>query len=189
MEDNIRTDFEEYKVPGFDEYTVTKQGAIYHNGKMLKPQYTGTKSSCPRITLYRNGKAIAALSMGRVMALTFLPHEQKKSSDVIGFKDGNPHNWALDNICWVSRSKAYKLMYNKEARYSEKRLNNLKKALSKPVYSYFYNSNKKIIKSTHNSIREAADAYETSSSSISFALKHPNNKCVGLYWAYCEGDE
>ena len=41
----------------------------------------------------------------------------------------------------------------------------------------------------YNSIREAADAYETSSSSISFALKHPNNKCVGLYWAYCEGDE
>lgn len=189
MEDNIKTDFDEYKVPGFDDYTVTKQGAIYHNGKMLKPQYSGIKAACPRITLYKNGKAAAVLNMGRVMALTFIPHEQKKSSDVIGFKDGNPHNWALDNICWVSRSKAYKLMYDKEARYSEKRLNNLKKAISRPVYSYIYNGNEKIIKSTHNSIREAATAHETSSSSISFALKHPNNKCAGLYWAYYEGDK
>ena len=168
-------------IPDFPNYIITSNGVITRNTKMFKVFFNNKNVPCVRLS--RDGSQYV-FSVARLVALTFLSDGRKSPSDVGLYKDGNNHNVDKDNLEWASRSKAYSAMYDKENRYSEHRLRKLRDKICKPVDKCKIENNKLVVVETYMSIREAADAVETSSASILRCLKHPNNKCNGYYWKY-----
>lgn len=171
------------EIEGFDNYFVTPEGLILNGDRPLKIQIN--KSGTPFVRLRRKGEYFA-FTIAKLVALTFLKDEIKSPSDVICYKDGNNHNYDINNLYWSTRSEAYTKLYKENSRYSAMRLENLRKKLCKPIAAYKETSEGIIHVKTYNSITEAANEIGVASASIIRCLKDNDKHCMGLLWRYMD---
>lgn len=172
-------------IKGFENYSITIDGMVLNENKPLKIQMT--KQGTPFVRL-RKDKEYFTFSIAKLVGLTYLG-EPLYPSDIIGYKDGNNHNFHKDNLYWTSRSDAYSKMYDKSNRYSEERIRKLRKTICKPVMSCKKTSQGLIEVKNYESITEAAKDMKVSSASIIRCLKNQNNTCMGLTWLYINKEE
>lgn len=167
-------------IPGFDDYYATPEGIITHENKIMTIQMT--KKGMPFTALRKNGQ-YRIYSIAKLVAMTFLSETHKTPSDVVCYKDGNNHNFHVDNLYWSSRSEAYSKMYSKDSRYSQDRLYKLKKALCKPVLAITKDEDgNETVAKKYESISEASKDVGVSPASISRCLKSPTFMSAGFYW-------
>lgn len=168
-------------IPGFDGYSITPDGIVYHGAKRIKTYIV--KSGTPIVRLKKDSK-YETMSVGKLIAITFLP-AKKSDTDMIAYRDGNNTNYSLDNIYWTTRHEAFSNYYRGKTRYSEHRINKLRKAVCRKVEAQIADVNNGLIMTTkYNSIREAADAVGVTPASLVRCLKNANAKCAGYYWKY-----
>lgn len=91
------TMIQEIAIPGYPNYTVTRQGKVFHLGQpkslICKP------GQAPKLRIQVSGIA-REWGMALLLAKLFIPNPGDAKKVV--FKDGNPGNLHADNIMWVS---------------------------------------------------------------------------------------
>ena len=172
------------EIEGFNGYFITEDGLIFNGAKRLKTQMT-TKG-VPFVKLKKDD-AYHSITIAKLVLLNFVG-EPESPSDIPLYKDGNNHNYHVSNLEWASRSKAYAALYKKSNRYSEKRLERLRKSICKPVASFRRTNNGLILIKTYSSITEAAKDVEVAPASIVRCLKNKQHSCMGYAWQYIMKD-
>lgn len=168
-------------IEGYDDYYITDGGIVLHGIRPLKIQINA--KNVPIVRLFKDGK-YATKSIAKLVADAFLDKPDDGAAYVVGYNDGNNHNFALSNLYWTTRSELYTKLYAEDNVYAIKRLNSVYVKLCKPVIAY---RNKKDIKADYSeypSISEAARSNCISIPSISRCLKNANYMCCGYYWMY-----
>lgn len=173
-------------IPGYTTYKITEEGFVTKNDKPIK--ISTYNHGTPTVRLREDGITKTFL-VAKLVALTFLEDVRTAESDVVSYKDGNNHNFHLNNLFWTSRGKAYSKLYDKESRYSEKRVQKLRDSICKPVASKKEANGELITIKEFASIKEAANFVGVSSGSIIRCLKEPRSMCAGYYWRYLEKEE
>lgn len=88
------------QVPGYEEYTVSSDGAVYgQKGQLLK--LDETKGGYLRFRPIVNGRMHMML-VHRAVALAFLPPPDDPSKRFVAHGDGNPKNNHVENLRWVT---------------------------------------------------------------------------------------
>lgn len=173
-------------IPGYDEYLISPEGNITKNGRLVK--ISTYNHETPTVRLRENGIGKTFL-VAKLVALTFLKDTRKSDSDVVAYKDGNNHNFHVDNVYWTTRSDAYSKLYDKENRYSEMRVQKLRDKICKPVAALKALNGELVPLHKFKSIRDAATFVGVSSGSIIRCLKNPNSICAGYRWRYLDKEE
>lgn len=175
-------------IPGFEDYTITKEGQVFHNNgrKRLKTQLS--VKDIPFVSLRKNNK-YHVFSIAKLVAMTYIGTEGRKSSDVVCYKDGNNHNFHVDNLYWSSRSEAYKQLYNRSNAASKKRLYKLRKKICKQVVSMHKTETGFVEVKKYDSIANAANDVGVSSASLIRCLKNQRYMSAGYYWKYVNEEE
>lgn len=173
-------------IPGYVSYKITPEGLVTKNDKPVK--ISTYNHGTPTVRLTEDGVTKAFL-VAKLVALTFLEDTRKSESDVVAYKDGNNHNFNVNNLYWTTRSSAYSKLYDKESRYSEKRVQKLRETICRPVSSNKILNDEMVTIQKFNSIKEASDFIGVSSGSIIRCLKNPRSVCAGYYWRYLEREE
>lgn len=173
---------EKRQIKGFENYSVTKEGAVFSGAARLKAQHN--KNGSPFVKLRKDGK-YHAFVIAKLVALMFIG-EPENDNLVVCYKDGNNHNYYVDNLYWGTKSDLAKGLFKNRNTYSEARLQNLKKAVSRPVASYkaIYGDLAKI--KEYESITDAAADVGVTPGSISRCLKDTKAMSSGYYWRYLE---
>lgn len=92
-------------IPGYPNYSITQEGVIKNlkfgrilNGNMM--------SGCKWVTLRNKGKG-SRFQVHRLLAIAFKPPKDLKEieTSTVIFKDGNPNNYALENLEWITKSE------------------------------------------------------------------------------------
>ncbi|HWC54994.1 MAG TPA: hypothetical protein VG676_15515 [Chitinophagaceae bacterium] len=91
---------EQVPIPGYPDYTVTKEGNVFYKGQ-LKILIRKPGRSL-KIRVQKNGVK-KELGLAKLLAQLFLPNPGNHTRVI--FKDGNKHNCSLDNIQWVSNTE------------------------------------------------------------------------------------
>lgn len=99
-----------------DVYIVDKQGQVYLKNReryaLTYLRYVGDTDKQALFVAYGHNKQ---RRVDRMVALKYMPIENPRNYVVV-HKDGDPRNCALDNLEWVSRSKALKTSYRGKKR-------------------------------------------------------------------------
>lgn len=165
-------------IPGSDDYYINELGQVTH--KNLPVTILFSDKNIPYVRIKYKG-AYTSKSIANLVLTTFAPESKKASSDIPAYKDGNNHNFALENLYWAPRSIAYKTLYKNGSTYSQLRLYNLRRSVCRPIKAI--DENGSVVK-TYDSIIEAARDMEVSTASISRCLKNPKAKSMGYTWSY-----
>lgn len=165
-------------IPGSDGYYINELGQVTYNDLPVTVLFSD--KNVPYVRIKFNG-TYTSKSIANLVLSTFAPNGKKASSDIPAYKDGNNHNFTLDNLYWAPRSVAYKALYKDKTVYSEARLNNLRRRVCKSIASHDDNGN--IVK-VYSSIVDAANDVGVSTASISRCLRDMNGKCMGYTWTY-----
>jgi|GEM_PF-4251286 len=166
----------------FEEYFITPEGHVTHNDQPLKIQIT--KRGMPFVRLRKDNKYYT-FAIAKLVAMTFLPEGRKSPSDIVCYLDGNNHNFNVTNLKWASRSEAYSKMYDKDSRYSEKRLKHLRKSICRPVAKLSKDDRGDLfIVNEYSSVKDAADSVGVAPASLIRCLKNQNYMSAGYYWKY-----
>lgn len=173
-------------IPGYATYKITPEGLVTKNDKPIK--ISTYNHDTPTVRLREDGVTKTYL-VAKLVALTFLEDTRTSESDVVSYKDGNNHNFHLNNLYWTTRGQAYSKLYDKESRYSEKRVSKLRERICKPVVSMKRLNDEMVEMKKFESIKDAATFVGVSSGSIIRCLKNPNSVSAGYYWRYLEREE
>lgn len=165
-------------IPGSDDYYINELGQITHNELPITVLFSD--KNIPYVRIKYNG-TYTSKSVANLVLSTFVPDSKKSPSDIPAYKDGNNHNFALDNLYWAPRSIAYKALYKDKNVYSAKRLSNLRRRVCKSIVSY--DTNGEVVK-VYDSIVDAAKDVGVSAASIARCLRDVNGKCMGYTWTY-----
>ena len=165
-------------IPGSDDYYINELGQITY--KNLPVSILISDKNVPYVRIKYNG-SYTSKSVANLVLTTFANDTKKSPSDIPAYKDGNNHNFTLDNLYWAPRSVAYKALYKDKSTYSQIRLTNLRNRICKPVASCDDNG---VIVKVYDSIVEAAKDVEVSTAAIIRCLKNPSGKCMGYSWTY-----
>lgn len=148
-------------------YEVCEQGTIRNiNTKRLIATHLD-KYGYLAAQLYRNGKQ-SKPKVHRLIAEVFVPNPNGYSQ--INHKDEDKTNNQADNLEWCNNE------YN--SRYGT-RTERSARNHCKPVVAYRLFEEIKF-----SSVKEAAQHFECSTSSVTKALKNPNATCKGFHFAY-----
>lgn len=172
-------------IEGFENYFITPEGSVFNGDRPLKVMFSSYNT--PIVRLFKEGKYYM-FSVAKLVALAFLG-KPENPSDVVGYRDGNNHNFHKDNIFWTSRSEAYSKFYREKNRYSEARLEKLRKKICKPVVSCKRTPHGLVQVKAYDSIADAARDMNVGSASIMRCLKNQNNSCMGLAWRYVSKED
>ena len=98
---------------GFDKYYVSNHGRVKkyterYNDFYLLQSTINKNTNRPYISLYNQNKR-KNLSLSRIVAQTFIPHEEKENT--VNHKDGNVDNNHVNNLEWVTQSENNKHTY------------------------------------------------------------------------------
>lgn len=173
-------------IPGYVTYKITPEGLVTKNDKPIK--ISTYNHDTPTVRLREDGVSKTYL-VAKLVALTFLEDTRTAESDVVSYKDGNNHNFHLNNLYWTTRGQAYSKLYDKESRYSEKRVQRLRDTICRPVTANKYVDGKLLVVRKFDSIKDAATFVGVSSGSIIRCLKNPRSMSTGYYWRYFEREE
>lgn len=173
------------EIDGFENYFVTPEGLILNGDRPLKIMMGNHNT--PIVRLFKNGEYFT-FSVAKLVALTYLG-KPENPSDVVGYMDGNNHNYHLNNLYWTTRSEAYSKFYREKNRYSEARLEKLRKKICKPVMSCRRTPTGLVQLKTYKSITEAAKDKGVAPASILRCLKNENASCMGLAWRYIDKED
>lgn len=92
-------------------YSASDDGKVYSKeGGVLKTHISGKNVS---ITIYGDHR-ISTVSVGRVIAETFVPNDNPEVKTVVVHIDGDRFNNRAENLQWVSKRVACLTRYNKE---------------------------------------------------------------------------
>lgn len=172
-------------IEGFENYFITPEGLVLNGDKPIKIQMSN--HNVPFIRLRKDGEYFS-FSISKLVALAYIG-KPAHPSDVVGYVDGNNHNYHKDNLYWTSRSEAYSKMYREKSRYSEMRLQKLRRTICKPVISCRRTSQGLVELKTYDSITDAAKDVGVAPASIIRCLKNQNNSCMGLAWRYLNKED
>lgn len=173
------------EIENFPGYFITEEGLIFNGVRPLKAQIT--HKGTPFVKLKRDD-AYFSISIAKLVLLNYIG-EPNSPSDIPSYKDGNNHNYHVSNLEWASRSEAYSKLYKKENRYSEKRLEKLRKSICKPVACFERTEKGLSLIETYSSITEAAKAVKVAPASIIRCLKNTRYSCMGYAWRYIEKED
>ena len=173
------------RIKDFENYYLTSDARVLNGDRPVKIQFT-TKG-IPFVRLRKDGEYIT-ITMSRLAAINYLG-EPTNPSDVVGYKDGNNHNFTKNNIYWTTRSERYSKLYRENSRYAETRIKNLRNKICKPVMSYKRMSQGLIEVKSYDSITDAAKDVGVGPASIMRCLKNENNSCMGLAWRYINKED
>lgn len=165
-------------IPGSDDYYINEMGQVTYRNLPVTVLFSD--KGVPYVRIKSKG-LYTSKSVANLVLSTFAPNDKKSSSDIPAYRDGNNHNFSLENLYWAPRSVAYKELYKGKTPYSETRLHNLRHKICKPVASFDEHGN--IVK-TYNSIVDAANDMQVSSASIARCLRNGQAKCMGYTWMY-----
>lgn len=173
-------------IPGYSAYKITPEGIITKNDRPIK--ISTYNHETPTVRLRQDGVSKTFL-VAKLVALTFLEDTRKSDSDVVAYRDGNNHNFSLNNVYWTTRADAYSKLYDKESRYSEIRVQKLRDKICKPVVAMKnLNGTLSPIKE-FKSIKDASTFAGVSSGSIIRCLKNPGSMSAGYYWRHVEKED
>jgi hypothetical protein len=173
------------EIEGFDNYSITPEGLVLNGDRPLKVMFGNHNT--PIVRLFKDGEYFT-FGVAKLVALTYLG-KPENPSDVVGFLDGNNHNYHVDNLYWTSRSEAYSKFYREKNRYSEARLEKLRKKLCKPVMSCKRTLQGLVQLKVYESISDAARDKGVAPASILRCLKDEKASCMGLAWRYINKEE
>ena len=88
------------KVPGFIDYTITEDGNVYYNNKLLRLLHSPGRAA--RVKLKDSDGKIIRIAVAKLIALTFIPNPNEDTKII--FKDRNKNNCTVSNIQWVSNA-------------------------------------------------------------------------------------
>ena len=97
-----------YRIPGYSRFLINKDGIVYNRQKDYYPNINYTSRDYVLVYAYPDHKCFHTntnAAVHRLMALGFI----KYGSDVcvmdVNHKDGNKHNFSIENLEWVTRSE------------------------------------------------------------------------------------
>ncbi|UNA01616.1 putative HNH endonuclease [Bacillus phage vB_BcgM] len=87
-----------------DNYEISDTGLVRHIrfDRILSAAIPKSKKNYPKVTLSHKGKQKVYL-LHRLLALTFIDNPDNKPE--VNHKDGNKHNFSLDNLEWSTYSE------------------------------------------------------------------------------------
>lgn len=92
-------------IPGYENYSVTRNGDVHHGERQLKPIQAAGKSA--RVKLRAGGK-VTAIAVAKLVAMTHVPNPHNHTHIILIDRDKD--NCHADNIVWVSLSDS--IRYN-----------------------------------------------------------------------------
>ncbi len=108
-----------YPIPGYPMARINKNGCVVdiYKNRICEIQYTNEYCT---VTLYNIEKAkCITVHVHRLLGLAFLVHDISCTKLDINHKDGNKHNFSLDNLEWCTRSENVVHALKNNLMYSE----------------------------------------------------------------------
>lgn len=111
-----------HTLPGFEcciEYYINRGGVVKstkrNKDQLLKPMTKRSRYQSVNLTQRIGRKKTISAYVHTLVALAFLPPPmtpvgRNKGCSMVGFKDGNSLNCALDNLSWVKVSESRKTL-------------------------------------------------------------------------------
>ena len=93
------------RIKGYDNYSVSSNGRVKRNEKILKPDYSSNESG--KVMLYKqeNGLSVGkSFAVSRLVMMAF-GETGDMSGSIVAHKDGNKQNNAIENLCLISKSE------------------------------------------------------------------------------------
>jgi hypothetical protein len=85
-------------IPGYNDYTITANGNVYHKGRLLK--HLKNKARSERVKLKNSEGKLIRIAVAKLIAVTFIPNPHNYTKII--YKDHNKNNCTVSNIEWVS---------------------------------------------------------------------------------------
>lgn len=88
-------------IPGFNDYTITANGNVFHNNKLLRPLQSPGRAA--RVKIKNSDGKIIRIAIAKLVAVTFISNPNQYTKII--FKDRDKNNCTVSNIQWVSNGE------------------------------------------------------------------------------------